>query len=96
MLLARFNPLNAIPITPTYIRSIGDAGQPLFGGSMVLTQSYDDIYIGGGIDGDLLLVKLKASDGSSKFEVTTNHNLGASPNKQIISLAVREGFGTNY
>lgn len=67
IIVARFNPFNTSPITPTYIKSYGSGAYPMIGGVMVFTQDYSEIYIGGSIGGEMLLLKISAAASVLRF-----------------------------
>lgn len=96
IIIASFNPFDITPITPAYIRSLGDATYPMKSGDTILTNNYGHLYIGGAIDGDLALFKFNANDGSAIFEVTTEYTDGTHKFALIASLDIIEGGGTNY
>jgi hypothetical protein len=62
-----FNALSAFPITPSVKKTHGSSTYPMVAGGMTLTNGFDQFYIGGNIDGSMMLLKVSASSGALGF-----------------------------
>lgn len=61
--ISSFNPFAASPITPSYFLTYGSSTYEMVASSTFMVSTYDQLYISGSIDQEMLLLKIDPSLG---------------------------------